>query len=223
MPLSALQKAKSGRNFLAIDTSTERAAIALNCNDTLFVRTDDNLKHQAEWVLPTINELLTLASLSLQQLDGIVLGRGPGRFTGLRVACSVAKGLAFAANLKVFPVSSLLSIAVSLKHKKQNILAVMDARMQAWYWLFMNKNYRAREMLTSPEEVFLAKEGDVILAGVGFEELYEKLNPAVKERVIAVQQIYPSVENMINLVLQGKVNSVAAKDARPKYLRQKVI
>ncbi|OGV28407.1 MAG: tRNA (adenosine(37)-N6)-threonylcarbamoyltransferase complex dimerization subunit type 1 TsaB [Legionellales bacterium RIFCSPHIGHO2_12_FULL_37_14] len=206
-------------NLLAIDTSTERASIALHAPDILLIRSEDNIKQQAEWVLPTIADLLKEAKLKVNQLDGLVLGQGPGRFTGLRVAACVVKGLAYALNLKVFKVSSLLSIALAVNAKGNNVLAVIDARMQAWYWLFANQE----EQLSSPEEITLEpQKGEIILAGVGFKELYKTLNPEVLKLIGATKEVFPSVEVMLNLVLQGKISPVSAKDVRPNYLRQKV-
>ena len=97
--------------LLAIDTSTERASVALAVGQEIQSREHLAQRQHAQFLLPVIDELLSEAGLTISQLDGIVFGRGPGSFTGLRIACSIVKGLAYAHDLAVYPVSSLLTIA----------------------------------------------------------------------------------------------------------------
>ena len=98
-------------NLLAIDTSTEHATVAVTAHGELFSEEQGSMRQHAQFLLPMVERMLGLAGLSLTQLDGIVFGRGPGSFTGLRIACSVAKGLAYAHDLPLYPVSSLAAIA----------------------------------------------------------------------------------------------------------------
>lgn len=122
-------------NLLAIDTSTELASVALLYNGRLASREQGAQRQHAQLLLPMIEELLTSAGIELKQLDGIVFGEGPGSFTGLRIACSIAKGLAYAANLPLYPVSSLLAIASQENIQEGTaVLSVIDARMNQLYW-----------------------------------------------------------------------------------------
>ena len=89
-------------NLLAIDTSTDHATVALAFGNELLSEEQGSMRQHAQFLLPMVERLLTSASLSFSQLDGIVFGCGPGSFTGLRIACSVAKAFAFAHDLLAF-------------------------------------------------------------------------------------------------------------------------
>ena len=126
----------AGMNLLALDTSTESCSAALLCGDTLLERSELAPRRHAELILPMIDSLLVKAGLLRRQLDGIAVGRGPGAFTGVRLAISVAQGLALGLDIPVVPVSSLAALAQDVPADAQNdtaILAVIDARMGEVY------------------------------------------------------------------------------------------
>ena len=132
--------------LLAIDTSTEACSAALLWSDgevrQRFAVTE---RGHAELILPMIDELLVEAGCRLQDLDGLAFGRGPGGFTGLRIAAGVIQGLAYGAGLPVAPVSSLAAVAFlatsppsstscTSSPSSDGILICNDARMNEVYW-----------------------------------------------------------------------------------------
>ena len=128
---------------LAIDTSTEACSAALLWSDGAvcqrFIVTE---RGHAELILPMIDGLLAEAGCKLRDLDGLAFGRGPGGFTGLRIAAGVIQGLAYGAGLRVAPVSSLAAVAFlatspsssSPSPPSPGILVCNDARMSEVYW-----------------------------------------------------------------------------------------
>jgi tRNA threonylcarbamoyladenosine biosynthesis protein TsaB len=126
--------------LLAFDTSTETMFIAVTDGKQTWQHTAEGGAKTSAALIPAIMALLKEADLTLQQLDAIVFGRGPGSFTGLRTACSVAQGLAFGAgNITVLPVDTLLAVAEEARFNAGSttqvtqIQAVLDARMGEVY------------------------------------------------------------------------------------------
>ena len=122
--------------LLAFDTSTETMFIAVTDGKQTWQHTAEGGAKTSAALIPAIMALLKEANLTLQQLDAIVFGRGPGSFTGLRTACSVAQGLAFGAGgVQVLPVNTLLAVAEEARFNSNitQIQAVLDARMGEVY------------------------------------------------------------------------------------------
>ena len=120
-------------NLLAIETATEACSVALLCGDALIDRSELAPRRHAELVLPMAEELLAEAGIARKQLDAIAVGQGPGAFTGVRLAISVAQGLALALDIPVVPVSSLAALAMQAPKNGAAILATIDARREEVY------------------------------------------------------------------------------------------
>lgn len=214
-------------NVLAIDSSTEIASLALRTGEKLLTLEEGQQKAHAKVLLPLIDNLLSQAALRISQLDAIVFGRGPGSFTGLRVACSLAKGLAYPHDIPLIPVSTLAAIAFEagkgLTFEDTTVLAVLDARMQEVYWgVYKPPCYQALEQVSPAAAVQLPQSAPVILAGVGFEAYVDSMPQAVREQIGQQQRVYPKASAMIALAETGKLATVSVREARPVYIRNKV-
>ncbi|MGD9843175.1 MAG: tRNA (adenosine(37)-N6)-threonylcarbamoyltransferase complex dimerization subunit type 1 TsaB, partial [Steroidobacteraceae bacterium] len=122
--------------LLAIDTATEQCSVALLHDGEYLERCVPTPRGHTELVLPMVQELLNESGYSLQQLDAIAFGRGPGSFTGVRIAIGVAQGLAYALDLPVLPISNLAAVAQQAAaplNVTDQVLVCMDARMAEIY------------------------------------------------------------------------------------------
>lgn len=122
-------------NLLAIETATEACSVALIHGDTVIARSEIAPRRHTDLVLPMADELLAEAGIGRHALDAIAVGRGPGAFTGVRLAVSLAQGMALALDLPVIPVSSLAALVLEAPDDGDDaaILAVIDARMGEIY------------------------------------------------------------------------------------------
>lgn len=217
-------------NLLAIDSSTQQASVALSIKGEVRSIEQGAQHSHARLLLPLIEQLLAEAGVGLQQLEAIVFGQGPGSFTGLRISCSLAKGLAYAKDLPLYPVSSLAAIAneAFFVHKgaqNASVLALLDAHMNQVYWAYFGQNaLEAQQQQVSaaaeirPDEAY----NPLIVAGVGYESYLQQLAPALQARLSGHFRIYPKAEAMIRLVLTGTITTISASDALPFYLRNQI-
>ncbi len=123
-------------NLLALDTSTDACTVAVQTNKNKYHRTIIESKTHAQNILPLIKEILSEAKITLEELNAIAFGRGPGSFTGLRIASSVTQALAFVNQIPVIPISSLLMMAQTAYriHQIPSIAICLDARMEEVYF-----------------------------------------------------------------------------------------
>jgi len=127
LPLAAAAFLK----ILALETSSEYCSVALWRDGELDAREAHVGHGHSERVLDMVDDLLVRHHLRVMALDGIAFGAGPGSFTGLRIACGVAQGMAFAAGIPVLGVSTLLAMAEATRSER--VLCCVDARMQEIY------------------------------------------------------------------------------------------
>ena len=214
-------------NLLAIDTSTDRASITLSVGERIYLEEHHGAKSHAQTILTSIDYLLSKVDVTIAELDGIVFGRGPGSFTGLRVGCSIAKGLAYAHDLPIYPVSTLAAIISATSCSASldcGVLAIIDARMGQVYWAYTPNT----ESALQKEAVSFVKDIDVPgtlsfhLAGVGWEGYEQEFSNSLKKRIAERARVYPETSAMIRLVERGFIEPVSAGDALPVYIRDQV-
>lgn len=122
--------------ILALESADQACSVALWLDGDIQQRFEVAPRRQTLLMLPWVKAMLADAGLSLSQLDGLALGHGPGAFTGVRVATSVAQGLAFSADLPLVGVSTLAALAQGVNARVPGadaLLPVLDARMQEVY------------------------------------------------------------------------------------------
>ena len=121
--------------LLALDTSTERLSVAVVGGDRQWAAEEAGGPRASQRLLPLAFELLAKAGVAPTDLEAIGFGRGPGAFTGLRTACSVAQGLAFGLGRPVLPLDSLALVAEAarVRHGLSSLWVAMDARMDEVY------------------------------------------------------------------------------------------
>ena len=178
--------------ILALDTASGLCSAALLVNGELALREFATSREHAQRILPMVQSLLAEAGLALSALDAIAFGRGPGSFTGLRIAASVTQGLAFGADLPVLPVSDLRALAqqalglAATAQPATRVLACMDARMQEVYWALFDPPQhgligQAFEQVSAPELLIQTAQGlpgdagQWVGAGKGLEAYADRL------------------------------------------------
>ncbi|WED42124.1 tRNA (adenosine(37)-N6)-threonylcarbamoyltransferase complex dimerization subunit type 1 TsaB [Legionella cardiaca] len=216
-------------NLLAIDTSTECASVALSLNGEVRSMEQGAQRQHARLLLPMVEQLLADSGCKLNQLDALVYGRGPGSFTGLRIACSIAKGLAYANDLPLYPVGSLAAIAADAfaqcqdKISDSSVLAMIDARMNQVYWAHYTKNqHEADEFVTDASTLNFLEDCPLVIAGVGLEPYLGQLPKSIQTRVVKQLVIHPHARTMIRLALSGNINAISADQALPVYVRNQI-
>lgn len=214
--------------LLAIETATERLSLAVSVAGALTERTLEAGQRHAELVLGEIDALLASAGVRIGDLDGIAYGAGPGSFTGLRIACGVAQGLAAAGGLPVIGISTLAAIAEAAPATR--VVACLDARMGEVYHAAYEKLHdRLHEVippgLHRPDAVPLPAGEGWTGCGAGFAAYRDALALRHGSRLVAVDAaIFPSAAAVARLAAPRLAagEGVAATAALPLYLRDRV-
>ena len=223
--------------LIAIETSTENCSAALLHDGALLERSELAPRRHAELILPMIESLLNEAGLARRQLDAIAVGRGPGAFTGVRLAISVAQGIALGLDIPVVPVSSLAALAQDTPaHDGEWILATIDARMGEVYAGAFRRNAEGLVDSIGAESVGPAsmvvvpkstsgKSGDWLVVGSGWAVYQDALAPRFSAAPRWVDGTrHPQAQAVAALAESqfASGHSVAPEFALPVYLRDKV-
>jgi tRNA threonylcarbamoyladenosine biosynthesis protein TsaB len=224
------------RAVLGIDTSGTWCSVALLRADAVHARRADVGNAHAEHLLTLVDDVLVEADVALADCDAIAFGAGPGSFTGLRVACAVAQGLAFGAGLPVAAIGTLEALAHSLGADERappgTVLVAQDARMGEIYWALFERVdrrlvVRAGPGLSAPgslrerlREIDVAVPLD-IGCGNAWAIHGETLDGLVRQVVARVAADAVDVAALgMRAVIEGRL--IAAADAAPIYVRNDV-
>ena len=212
--------------LLAIDTATERCSVALLIDERIVERATETPRGHADLVLPMVEAVLAEGGLTLRQLDGLAYGRGPGAFTGVRIAVGVAQGLAYGAQLATVGISDLAAVAQQFASAGARILVCMDARMTEVYWGRFEATADGLVRPTSEERVDrpeAVQPGDVtVFAGTGFAAYPQLL--AGRTGVVAHGGALPAARDIARLaaVELRAGRGQPPERAQPVYLRDQV-
>lgn len=218
--------------ILAIDTSTEACSVALNVHGELHETFVIEARMQARQVLPLVQRLLDEQNLGLAQVDALAFGRGPGSFTGLRIATGVVQGLAFGLNVPVVPVSTLAALAWQAwrLHAARDVIASLDARIGELYWACYRIDAEPRllqaEVLCKPEAVPQPPPSASGWFGAGNGwNMRGRIGAGCAAQVRAVDSsLYPRARDIAELAAPAldAGRTVSAEEACPVYLREQV-
>ena len=217
--------------LLALDTATEACSVALLHNGRVYSHYEVIPRLHAQRLLPMIQQLLGEAGVALSALDGIAFGRGPGAFTGVRIAIGVVQGLAFALERPVLPISDLAVLAQRARREQgaERVAVAIDARMDEVYWgcyALTEGEMRlcGSEAVLPPERAELppqALAADWFAAGTGWGTFASRLPQGLAGQAPA---LLPHAEDLLTLALPAwlRGEAVAAEQAQPIYLRDNV-
>ena len=215
--------------LLAFDTSTEACSAALLDDGEINSQFEVAPRRHTELILPMIDQLLAGGECRLSDLDAIAFGRGPGAFTGVRIAAGIAQGLAFSSDLPVIPVSSLATLAQAVTNNADFIAAAIDARMHEVYFGL----YKSGEVVTlvdeerviAPDEISIDNITGCYGAGSGWITYESILKNRLGDRLQGYEGArYPDAKAMLAIAVQEFRNGNLHKpeEAIPVYLRDKV-
>jgi len=214
--------------LLAFDASTAFLSIALQIDEHLETLDIEAGQTASQLILPQIQLLLDKARFSLSDLDGIAFGAGPGSFTGVRIACGVAQGLAFGANLPVVGVNVLTALAEA--SGAERVIAASDARMgEVYHAAYIRRANGWVEThaagVYKPEAVPAVEGDDWVGVGTAWKVYGEKLHDQYRQQVLkTLPEMTPKAAAILRLALpifeRGEAN--CASEAKPIYIRNRV-
>jgi tRNA threonylcarbamoyladenosine biosynthesis protein TsaB len=221
--------------LLALDTAGRSSSVAVWRDGEILTRAGEAGSHHSEHVLALIEAIMSESGLRLADLDAVACGRGPGAFTGVRVAVCMAQGLAFAADLPVIAVSNLEAAAeraLGIEGAPSRLVVCQDARMHEVYWAAYQRaaagiTAASAESVGRPKSVTLPaawSNADVVWGvGTGFEA-YPSLAECLGARLARWLPLESRAEDVARVAARlGQAQAVSAEQAAPVYLRDDVV
>jgi tRNA threonylcarbamoyladenosine biosynthesis protein TsaB len=216
---------------LALDTSSVACSVALGIGDEVYERHEEQPREHTRLLMPMIRDVLETAGVELAELDAIVLGNGPGSFIGMRIAASVAQGLAHGAGLKILPVSSLAAIAAEVfaTSDAQLVAVAQDAHMKEVYLglfergkddlplLIGRERLQTQKVLAELDETGIMRR---VAAGYGWQRYPNLMNMNRSFFCEESSVLYPRARFLLDLA--ANADAIAPQDVEPEYLRRKV-
>ena len=218
--------------ILALDAATEACSVALQIDDSIIHRFEVCPQQHSQKLLPFVDEVLGDAGITLNQLDAIAFGQGPGSFTGVRIGVSITQGLAFGADLPVIGVSNLAAMAQQAiaEHQAERVVAAIDARMSEVYLgIYDNASGMAKligtECVAKPQEIVWPtglQDKHLWAVGTGWQTYGELLVEQISANSTGVN--LPSAEHMLPIAIAEfqAGNARPAELAQPNYVRDEV-
>ena len=221
--------------LLAIDTSSLACSVALSVDGTVYERHEEQAREHTRLLMPMISDVLADAGLDTDQLDAIVLGNGPGSFIGMRIAASVAQGIAHGAGLVIVPISSLAAIAAQVFEDAEvsEVVVAQDAHMSEVYLGAFRRGSgndpvemfpERLQTQTLIEELTPAQAATRVAAGFGWER-YPGLAAANAEIIGKRSNVqHPRARFLLPLgdAALARGAAINPQDLVPAYLRAKV-
>ncbi|MBG7601057.1 MAG: tRNA (adenosine(37)-N6)-threonylcarbamoyltransferase complex dimerization subunit type 1 TsaB [Gammaproteobacteria bacterium] len=221
-------------NLLAIETSEAACSAAIWIDGEVIETYREQPRGHSELLLPMIDTLLSQSGVGKPQLDAIAFGRGPGSFTGVRIAAAVTQGISFGLDIPVIPVSSLQALAQGVHRTSahQQVAAAFDARMNEVYWALCSADadgvmqLQGEETVCAPGQVSQPQHGRWVGAGSGWdayaEALTERLSPWIYQQIPHLYCHAQDVAVIAAHALSQGDAAVTAAQALPLYLRNNV-
>lgn len=217
--------------LLAFETATEACSVALYVDGQVLERFDVAPRRHAELSLPWAEQLLAEAGIARSQLDAIALGRGPGAFTGVRLAIAIAQGIALALDRPLLPVSTLQTLALRAPEQTTQVLASIDARMGEVYAARYLRvagtlQLQGSEAVLAPDALRLPDGDDTWFGvGTGFAAADSHLTDRLASRLVGVDaQALPRASDVLKIAVPAfaRGEAIAPELVQPAYLRDNV-
>lgn len=218
--------------LLALETATEACSVALHVDGQVLERFEIAPRRHAELTLPWAEQLLAEAGITRAQLDAIALGRGPGAFTGVRLAIAIAQGIALALDRPLLPVSTLQVLAMRAPDDATHVLACIDARMGEVYAARCVRGAdgvmqgQGAEAVIAPDALQLPEDGSRWAGvGTGFGAADGLLATRLQARLSSLDaQALPRASDVLKIAVPAfaRGEGIAPELVQPAYLRDNV-